>query len=135
MSLFEWKDSYSVSVDKYDNQHKKLIGLINELHAAMSSGKAKDALSKILDELITYTKTHFADEEAEFKKHSYPGYLVQKNEHEKLTNEVVKFYEEFKNGKTNLSIEMISFLKDWLLNHILITDKKYSTFFAAKGVK
>lgn len=135
MALLEWKETYSVSVQKYDEQHKKLISLINNLHAAMSAGKGKEALGVIFTELIEYTKHHFADEEAEFKKHKYPEIALHQMEHEKLTKEVLKYYNEFMAGKTNLSIEILNFLKNWLQNHIMGTDKRYAPFLKSKGVK
>lgn len=135
MALLEWKESFSVSVAKFDNQHKKLISLINELHAAMSEGKGKEVLGKVFTELINYTKTHFADEETEFKKYAYPEFATHKNEHEKLTKEVINYYNEFMAGKTSLSIDMLTFLRDWLQKHIMGTDKRYSSFLASKGIK
>ncbi len=135
MALFEWKDSFSVTVPKYDLQHKKLISLINDLHAAMGAGKGKDVLEKTFTELLTYTKTHFADEESEFRKHSYPEAFFHVKEHEKLTKEAVKYYDDFISGKNTISIELLTFLKDWLMNHIMGTDKKYAAFLTSKGVK
>lgn len=135
MALLEWKDSFSVTVPKYDNQHKKLITLINELHGAMSTGQGNAVLGKIFTELLNYTKTHFADEEAEFKKHSYPEYATHKLEHDKLTNEVVKLYNDFNSGRGSLSIETMNFLRNWLQNHIVGTDKKYAAYLTLKGVK
>jgi hemerythrin len=135
MALLEWKDSFSVSIPKFDDQHKKLISLINDLHAAMGAGKGKEVLGKIFAELIEYTKSHFADEEAEFKKYNYPETFFHQKEHEKLTNDVVKYYNEFTAGKATISIEIMNFLKNWLQNHIMGTDKKYSSYLKAKGVK
>ena len=63
MPLFVWNDSYSVKVAELDNQHKKLIGLINQLYDAMKEGKGKDVLEVIFTELIEYTKNHFSAEE------------------------------------------------------------------------
>jgi hemerythrin len=135
MALFEWKESFSVSVVKFDNQHKKLISLINELHTAMSEGKGKEVLGKVFAELIDYTKTHFADEEAEFKKYAYPEYATHRSEHEKLTKEVITYYNDFMAGKTSLSIDVLTFLRNWLQKHIMGTDKRYSRYLASKEIK
>ncbi len=59
MALFNWSEEYSVNVNGLDNQHKKLVDLINELHSAMKEGKSKEVLGKIIEELISYTKFHF----------------------------------------------------------------------------
>ena len=48
MVLFEWDDTYSVNVGEIDEQHQKLVGMLNDLHEAMEQGKDKDALQEIL---------------------------------------------------------------------------------------
>ncbi len=55
--LIVWSKSYSVGVDVMDQEHKRLIDIINNLYSAMRSGRGKDAIGSILDELIEYTKT------------------------------------------------------------------------------
>ena len=59
MSLINWSDNYSVKVAKFDNQHKNLVNMINEMHEAMRSGRGKDALKPILQKLVNYTVQHF----------------------------------------------------------------------------
>ncbi|MCL4537578.1 MAG: bacteriohemerythrin [Nitrospirae bacterium] len=134
MALFTWSDKYSVNINEIDNQHKKLIGIINELHDAMSKGKSNDILSNVLQDLIDYTRVHFANEERIMNMHGYHDYTAHKAAHEDLLRQVTKFDKEFREGKFGLSIQMMNFLKDWLSKHILETDKKYSPFLNSKGV-
>ncbi len=134
MALFDWEAKYSVNIKEIDEQHKKLIGIINDLHDAMSKGKSNDVLSKVLQDLIDYTRVHFANEERIMNMHGYPDYAVHKAVHEDLVRQVTKFDKEFREGKFGLSIQMMNFLKDWLSKHILETDKKYSPFLNSKGV-
>jgi len=130
-----WKDEYSVKIQTIDSQHKKLIDLLNQIYDASRVGKGKEILGKILNELVTYTKIHFATEEEFFKKFSYPGYIQHKIEHDKLTKQVTDFQEQYAIGRVTLSIEIMQFLKDWLNGHILGTDKKYSEFLNSKGLR
>jgi len=134
MPLMTWNDEYSVKINIIDGQHKKLIDLLNQLYDAMHSGKGKEVLGKTLDELVAYTKVHFRTEEELFKKFSYPGFTQHKNEHDKLTNQVVEFQEQYKAGGSMLSIELMNFLTNWLSGHILKSDKKYTSFLNSKGV-
>lgn len=134
MALITWSDKYSVKVKSIDLQHKKLVELINELHEALAAAKAKEVLSKILQDLINYTKDHFSYEEQLLNKNNYPALFGHKQEHTNLTNKVVDFQNQFLAGRTSISIEMMNFLRDWLVNHINGTDKKYSEFLASKGV-
>lgn len=78
MALITWNENYSVKVKQFDDQHKKLIDMINELHDAMKVGKGKDVMEKILAGLIQYTVTHFANEERLMKQHNYPDYEQHK---------------------------------------------------------
>lgn len=135
MSLMDWKDDLSVKVSEIDNQHKKLIGYINELHDAMKTGKAKDVLEGIIQKLINYTKSHFATEEKYFKLYNYPLTKEHLQEHESFVNQVVDFQEKFAAGKMGLSIQIMKFLTDWIQKHIKETDMAYSEFFIEKGIK
>jgi hemerythrin len=134
MSFITWKDSMSVNVKEIDDQHKKLISLINELHEWIRAGEKKDILGDMLEELINYTKYHFSAEERRMKQFSYIGYVEHKHEHDDFTDKVMSLKEKYDKGQGALSEEVSSFLKDWLTNHILGTDKKYTPFFNSKGL-
>lgn len=134
MALIEWKQEFSVNIDKFDAQHKVLIGIINELHEALKKGQSKSVLEHIFKKLIDYTKYHFTEEEKVLKENGYITILHHQAEHKKLTAEIEKLYGEFKEGKTSIGIEVMKFLSDWLQNHILKTDKKYSEALNAKGI-
>lgn len=134
MSFILWNDSYSVGVTLIDTQHKKLIKIINELNDAMGSGKGKEILSKVLFELINYVNTHFKTEEEYMVKYSYDEYEQHRYEHEKLTDEVKRFYQDFNAGKVVLSIQIMNFLRNWLMDHILIKDKHLGKFLNEKGI-
>ena len=134
MAIISWSDEYSVGVKDMDEQHKKLIGMINELNEAMKSGKGKDIMEKILKNLVDYTVTHFSSEEKLMQSNAYPGYLAQKSQHEALTKQVSDFQTKYHEGKAVLSVEIMTFLKDWLMNHIKGSDKKYGPFLNKKGI-
>lgn len=132
MLLLKWDDSYSVGINEIDSQHKKLIELITQLNTAMSEGKGKDVLGKIINELISYTKTHFALEEKLFDKVKYADSFAHKGQHKMFIEKVEQFKIDFEKGKTLLTIDVMNFLKEWLKNHILISDKKYAPYLAGK---
>ena len=101
----------------------------------MSQGKSKDVLAKILNELVDYTKIHFATEEKILEQNKYPKLASHKQEHVNLTNQFLALKHDFENGKVTISIEVLTFLKDWLKNHILGVDQQYSDLLVANGVK
>jgi hemerythrin len=135
MSLISWSDSMSVGVAKIDKEHKGLIDLINLLHNEMLAGKSKEVLGPVLDKLIVYTKTHFANEETLFRTHSYPQAAAHIKEHTALTQKALALQADLKAGKAVISAPVLDFLRDWLTNHILKQDMAYKLFFAGKGLK
>lgn len=135
MALITWNDSFSVSVAEIDQQHKQLVNLLNELNDAMRQGKGKDVLGKIISGLISYTATHFRTEERYFAQFNYPDTAKHKQEHAAFVEKVTAFKNGFDSGKLSLSIEVMSFLSDWLNSHIKGSDMKYSKFLNDKGVK
>ena len=134
MSLITWDEKYSVNVQKFDQDHKKLVQLINDLHQAMLDHKANDVLGVIFIELANYTKDHFKAEEEAMVKYSYPNFEAHKKLHTELVAQVDKLWDDFKAGKLMMSITVLNFLRDWLVKHILGEDSKYTAFFNAKGL-
>lgn len=134
MALITWNDNLSVNIRGLDNQHKQLISVINELHDAMKQGQSNQIISKVLFNLSVYTKTHFKSEEELFDKYNYPQKNSHKKEHDAFVEKVEKFLSEYKNGKSNLSFEVMNFLTQWLINHIQKSDKAYSSFLNNNGV-
>ncbi len=135
MPLITWSDNMSVGVSRIDKEHQKLIELINLLHSEMSLGKSNQVMDKVLDDLIRYTKTHFAAEETLFRTHNYPEAAAHKKEHDGLTKKVVELQADFRAGKTFLGAPTLNFLKEWLTQHILRQDMAYKLFFGSKSVK
>lgn len=135
MAMIIWNDSLSVNVAELDQQHKKLIAMINELHEAMKSGKGKEVLGRIVNGLISYTATHFQTEEKYFAQFGYPDADNHKKEHVAFVQKVTDFKNGFEKKQLTLTVEVMNFLSDWLKTHIMGTDKKYAQFFNEKGLK
>jgi hemerythrin len=133
MSMFEWKQEYSLDHRDIDGQHQKLFAFANELHAAMAQGHGRDALSKTLENLVSYTKQHFASEERLMQANQYPDYLKHKADHDALTAKVVAFQHEFEAGRVGMTVELLQFVKDWLQHHIGETDRKVAMFLRSKA--
>lgn len=134
MALINWKNEFSVSVKSFDDHHKRLIALINELHEAMLAGKHQSVIGRILGELSSYTKYHFGEEEKQMLAHKFPGYAEHKDQHDKFVKKVTDCIRDYNSGKLTITLDIMNFLRDWLKSHILGTDKKYSEFFALKKV-
>jgi len=134
MSFIQWKDAYSVKIEEIDEQHKKLIKLITQLADAMSVGKGRDVLGRVLTELVNYTVYHFQTEERFFRQYDYPEYEKHKQIHDALTEKAKELKTEFEQGNKLISVNVMHFLSDWLNTHILEEDKKFGPFLNSKGM-
>ena len=135
MALVVWNDKLSINIKSIDDQHKKLIELINEFYENITNRSNKENVSQVLSGLKKYIEEHFAFEEKYMKFYHYPDFDRHKKEHESFINRVKEIEDKFNSDQTVLSLDITSFLFDWLKKHIMISDKKYSEFFIENGFK
>ena len=129
----EWKEEFSVGVATFDVGHKKLCGLINELHAGIMAGKGRDAQKNVLKGLVEYSMNHFSDEERLMKEFGYPERDSHKHEHDEFRDKLLGFVEAYLKGSVPLTMDILGYLVEWLERHMTVTDKKYQPFFNLKG--
>jgi len=132
--LFPWNDTYSVKIGIVDTQHKVLVDLINELHQAMIARQGKEHLGGVLTSLTKYTQGHFKAEEGILQSNQYPDIVNHKAEHERFIKTLAEYQAKFQRNEIALTIEVMDFLKDWLIKHIMGVDKKYTAHLHSKGV-
>lgn len=125
-TFFLWNSSYSVGSEAMDQEHKRLVEIINNLYGAMRQGKGNQAIGSILDGLASYTRTHFAHEEKLMKDAKYEAYEEHKREHDTLSRQVLEIQNKYRSGNV-LSLEIMSFLKEWLVTHIQGSDKRFGS--------
>lgn len=128
MALIEWSANLSVGVSEFDQEHKKLILMINSLHDAMKAGKGKEVLAKILDEVTEYALKHFAHEEKLMVQYKYPEYKEHKTVHDNFVKTVIELRKQHDQQLLQAG-KLLKTLQDWLVHHINNIDKRYSTFF------
>jgi hemerythrin-like metal-binding protein len=132
--MFEWKPEYSVHIGSIDGQHQNLFRLAEELYAAMSAGQGKAALCGVLSRLVQYCSVHFAHEERLMLAHSYPDLAAHQAEHAALTQKVLRFQSDFDAGRVAMTVQLLQFLKNWLQQHIAVSDRKYAPYQIEKRV-
>lgn len=134
-TLITWNEGYRLGINSIDEQHKVLFDLINQLYRAYGTDKSRDNIKKVLTELINYTVYHFGNEEKLFEKIGYqhtPKHIAQ---HKKFVDKVLAFQTEFDNGDISVALDIVHFLQDWLVMHIMKSDKAYVADFKAKGIQ
>lgn len=132
MPLLEWSDTLSVGFAEMDEDHKKLVEMVNHLNDVVERGESGEVVEDILEELVSYTQWHFRHEERLMQEYEYQGLFNHKKEHEDLTAQAVELFEKYQSGDSEVPRMMLPFLKGWLTEHILGTDKKTGAFLAAQ---
>lgn len=134
MSDFTWDNSYSVGIDEVDSQHKEIFSIIDEFDTAIRDKKAADIVSSILGRLADYTKYHFKLEEDLMIACKFPDCENHIALHEKLISDLNGFIERSNAGE-NVSLELMHFLRKWLVYHIKNSDMSYSRHLDSTGMK
>ena len=117
-----------------DPQHKVLVDLINEVYAAMKAGADRSVLQDIVRRLREYTVKHFTYEEGVLHTSMrYPDMQAHLKQHRAFVERIAQFEEALGSGRVTLDMEMMRFLKNWLKQHIMGTDKKYVPYFNGDG--
>lgn len=129
-----WKDEYSVGIDSLDFDHKKLLNLINQLQTAVHYQTGELFEKEILDEVVAYTKYHFAREEKMMEEAGYPDFDAHVKGHTEMIAKVDDFLSEYEHQGYEALEEVALFLRDWLVQHINGTDQEYSSLLKEKGM-
>ncbi|MDR1931336.1 MAG: bacteriohemerythrin [Spirochaetales bacterium] len=122
-----WSDAFSVGSKLIDDQHKGLVQMTNDLFTGCERRDETVSFMKAIQSAVSYAKVHFATEERFMQKTNYPDYALHKKEHEDFVQMVLKQVKNFEDGNC-APIDFALFLKNWLLNHIAVSDKKYSPY-------
>jgi hemerythrin len=134
MALLVWNDTYSLGIASIDEQHKKILDMINELSLSLINKEDESRQVLVLLKLTSYTISHFRHEENIFDKYNYEETDEHKESHKKLIERVDDFQTRLTENKEDIGEELLGFLITWLLNHILLMDKRYMPFMTQNGI-
>lgn len=126
--LAHWSDSLAIGVATIDEQHKLLVSYINELHRAVQQGQEETVVLDILDALVEYAVSHFSTEEVFFTHSAYPDTERHIAIHEQFKAQVAQFRKEVEAGSATVGMDVLEFLKNWLIEHIQGTDYKIGPY-------
>ncbi|MDR2102840.1 MAG: bacteriohemerythrin [Treponema sp.] len=128
--LVEWDDRYAIGIPLIDEQHKKLVDMTNDLYKGCLKGdaEARDYFMKAVHGTVDYVKYHFAAEEKILENIKYPDIVEHKREHEGFVKKLFEDVKSFEEGKKFVPNLFVRYLKDWILAHIAVEDKKYAEY-------
>jgi hemerythrin-like metal-binding protein len=133
--LVTWSNKLTVGVKVIDEQHMELIELVNQLSDAMYSGRGQKILGQTLTELEEYVLYHFDTEEQLMLTHKYSESAAHKSDHGLFTETVKRFRYNFDFGHLVVPTEMLFFLREWIVVHIMKTDRELGLALNRLGVK
>lgn len=135
MALAEWNSSLDTGIKSIDDQHKKLVEIINDLDEALKLGKGNVVENALYEELSNYILKHFSDEEEYMLKWKYPEMESHLQAHNWFTDKVREFRKQGKPGESSVTDDVLQFLLNWLIEHIKTVDKELGKFLLTSGAK
>ena len=132
MAVIRWRDSYDTGVEAVDLEHRKLVELIEAMHTSIRDDEPKETVEQVINEIVAYTQDHFKNEEALMQNEQYPAIDEHKIEHQTLIEEVGVFKDSLLNNFPDGRQDFYRFLREWLINHILDSDKKFGAYVSSK---
>ncbi len=132
MEAFKFDKSLHVGNCIMDREHAILIEHINTLQQVMEGASSRHLIGQVLEGLIEYTKTHFYVEEEMMKSFKYPGYSSHIVAHKKFKKTMKELLEQYKSGEADVTEDLMTMLKDWLINHIQKIDVELAKFLKGK---
>ena len=134
MSLIRWQDSFTIGVSFIDADHRVVVSLLNQLYDARQEGQTRDVVGSVLNVLIEYTINHFRREERLMELADYPDLAAHKQRHDYLAGQVQLFQQQYDAGRYAAVDELLDFLKNWLVEHIIGEDTRIWPWLGRAGL-
>lgn len=125
-----WTDSLKTGIKSIDSEHSALFSMLNNLLIQISFITNKNEILKTFKFFMVYIEKHFNNEESMMKEFGFPGLEKHQLIHKELSYVVNNLYEilieeELSDG---LRQDLKALASDWLVDHILNADMKFSHF-------
>jgi len=126
MAFIEWSDELSVGIEEFDEEHKVLVALFNDMHQTVQKGSRQEELRRILEGLAQYAEEHFAHEEREMEAAGFAGLEQHRQAHGEFRRRVGDLLSSLGDGHSSvLGVRVMMLLRGWLVDHIQKMDKEY----------
>lgn len=128
MEKIVWEDRFNIQVDVIDEQHRRLVDLMNRLIAVQEEETSDEEIADILGAMTNYLGYHFDTEEQLMIDHGYPELESHREEHQAFVTQTAYFIATYREGGASLKSDILLFLKEWLVNHIVQTDGAFGDY-------
>lgn len=119
-----WTPDYEIGIGVIDQQHRRIVDYINQIYDHEGAGSSRAATEDVLYDLLDYTYSHLAFEEALMEEAGYRDLTFHRQAHKAFTRQVNGLRQRFDNGEAVAS-ELAEMLQGWLLKHIATEDAGY----------
>jgi hemerythrin len=135
MEPIEWTDSFSVGVALFDEQHRQLIDMLNKMIRDPAAATRSETVADVLTDMTNYAQEHFKSEEDLMIEHGYPHLDEHRHQHHGFQEKAARLCFATVKGQTSVPQELLEYLQQWLIRHILQVDMAFKPFFEQKGVR
>ncbi|NOZ48212.1 MAG: bacteriohemerythrin [Chlorobi bacterium] len=133
--LIKWEEIFKTGLNELDDQHFKLIELVNKFYKEFGAKKTKKQLKDTLKSILDYSAYHFGTEENYFETFNYKDTIAHQKLHKEFIKKISDFQNDYSSGAKNINSEFLNYLQEWFVDHIKNIDSKYVELFKDKGVK
>jgi hemerythrin len=133
VTVIEFSEELLTGIPEMDEQHKKLVELLNKVVSVLREGRREEARNILIRELLDYVESHLTSEEEFLKSIGYPDYENHKKAHDVFRKEVQRLVPHVKNGDEKAFRDVLFLTWGWVYNHIAKTDKKYGLYAKEMG--
>ena len=130
MSQIEWTEELEIGIGVIDGQHRRIVDYINTLDD-VSRIPDREVVGKVVGDLIDYTYSHFAFEEALMEEAGYEYLSIHQNTHNSFCERIDQFRKRFDDGE-DIAESLAELLRTWLINHIMSDDESYTALVKEK---
>lgn len=131
--FFQWNKELETNIQFVDDDHRKLVDMVNTLHQAMKDEEGSTKVAAIIDGFVSYAETHFSREINMLREHGYPDVNNHGNKHDLLVNELKTLASRYTQGEFTVVMDLLALAKDWLVGHIMHTDMLYVDHVKQRG--
>ena len=132
--FIEKSPELETGINEIDEQHSRIITLVNQLYEAFIAERSKKEIREIIKNLSDFSSYHFNTEERYFKQFGYEKASEHQQSHNLFTDELAKFRKAYQAGKSFDIKEFMLFLQNWILKHFSTDDQDFVELFIQNGL-
>jgi hemerythrin-like metal-binding protein len=133
-AFFPWGPEMDMPLELFNEQHKRLVQMVNDLYKALLHGRGNEEVLVVIDALLNYTQYHFGAEEKNFEAYKFPGADNHCIIHQNFIQQIMHLRDQYFQGKKTVALQTLRLARSWLFEHIMVCDREYISFFEGKDL-